>query len=283
MGPVRKTGIIVTVVGVLILGVVGYANWSGTAASKSAAAAPLAGPRVAAFDLAPRLGGRAAEGGELRDGFAQIISAVRPSVVSISRPASNRPSAPTTGTRFVAPYAQGNVRVGSGVIIDPRGYVLTSLQVAGRENDLLVTLYHPREVVLRARRVGEDPRSDLVLLRVLSDAALPAITLGDSDRVEIGDLVLALGSPFGFADTVTSGIVSSNHRRLSIEGREFEDLIQTDARLNPGNAGGPIVNIDGQVIGISIGTLSLNSTFVGIGFAISSNRARELLRAALGA
>jgi serine protease Do len=213
----------------------------------------------------------------LQGGFAPVIAAVRPAVVSIARPAGPGHVSPGSGPRFVDPFAQGEQRIGAGVIVDPRGYVLTSQQVAGRARDLWVTVPGSPPVVLRARRVAEDPAADLVLLRAESRAPLPAAPLGDSDRLELGDLVLAFGSPFGFSESVSAGIVSSNHRRLTIEGRIFDDLIQTDARLNPGSSGGPLVDIHGQVVGLGIGTLAMNSTFVGIGFAIASNRARALL------
>ena len=261
--------------GILSVGSVVYANLTGpglrpaaTAGSRGRAVVTAPGVR------SPRTG---AAGPTLGAGFAEIIAALRPAVVSIARPSRGGHVSPQSGPRFVDPYRDGSVRVGAGVIIDPRGLVLTSLQVVGAEEDLLVTLARPKETTLRARRVAADPRADLVLLRLVTTETLPAAPLGDSDRVEIGDLVLAFGSPFGFSDSVTAGIVSSNHRRLAIEGRVFDDLLQTDARLNPGNAGGPLVNIDGQVVGINVGALSMNSTFVGIGFAVASNRARALL------
>ncbi|HEY3359017.1 MAG TPA: trypsin-like peptidase domain-containing protein [Polyangia bacterium] len=256
------------VAGVAVVAGVAWANLGGPRRGPAAAATAVAFP-------AP-IGARAplARGG-VRDGFARIIAAVRPAVVSIARPAQGNHVSPTSGTRFVDPYLQGNTRVGAGVIIDPRGYVLTTQQVVGGERELWVTTQ--QQAVLRAHRVAEDRDSDLVLLRVVTSVPLPAAPLGDSDRLEIGNLVLAFGCPYGFAESVTSGIVSSNHRRLAIEGRVFDDLIQTDARLNPGSSGGPLVNINGEVVGISVGTLSMNSTFVGIGFAIASNRARVLL------
>jgi S1-C subfamily serine protease len=251
------------------VGAVVWANWAGAAAPP-----PPARPTPAAF-AAPAPA--PARGAGVRDGFARLIAAVRPAVVSIARPAQDGHASPPSGTRFVDPYLQGSTRVGAGVIIDPRGYVLTSQQVAGGDRDLWVTVSGARPAVLRARRVAEDQAADLVLLRVATASPLPAARLGDSDRLELGDLVLAFGTPFGFAESVSSGIVSSNHRRLTIEGRTFEDLIQTDARLNPGSSGGPLVDINGEVVGISIGTLSMNSTFVGIGFAVAINRARALL------
>jgi serine protease Do len=259
-------------IAVTTIGSVVYANLTGPGAKPAAAASAGRGAAARPLAAAPRGGGPALGGG-----FAEIITALRPAVVSIARPSRGTHVSPQSGARFVDPYRDGGVRVGAGVIIDPRGLVLTSLQVVGAETDLLVTLSRPKERTLRAPRVATDPRSDLVLLRLVTTETLPSAPLGDSDGVEIGDLVLAFGSPFGFSDSVTAGIVSSNHRRLAIEGRVFDDLLQTDARLNPGNAGGPLVDIEGRVVGINIGALSMNSTFVGIGFAVASNRARALL------
>jgi len=271
----------VGLVALVALAGVAWANLSADAPRAPAGASPAAfadaatgagGRGMSAAPLRRRLGGPTE-----RDGFARIIAGVRPAVVSIARPARPTHVSPQSGTRFVDPYLQGDTRVGAGVVIDPRGYVLTSQQVVGAERALWVTVSGSPPAVLRAHRVAEDPAADLVLLRVMTSVPLPAAPLGDSDRLELGDLVLAFGTPFGFAESVTSGIVSSNHRRLLIEGRTFDDLIQTDARLNPGSSGGPLVNINGEVVGISIGTLSMNSAFVGIGFAIASNRARALL------
>jgi serine protease Do len=258
-------------VAVTTIGSVVYANLTGPGAGTAARRSTTAARTVAAT-ATPRAGA-----GLAGAGFADIITALRPAVVSIARPSRGTHVSPQSGARFVDPYRDGGVRVGAGVIIDPRGLVLTSLQVVGTETDLYVTLTRPKATTVRAQRVATDPRSDLVLLRLVTTETLPAAPLGDSDRVEIGDLVLAFGSPFGFSDSVTAGIVSSNHRRLAIEGRVFDDLLQTDARLNPGNAGGPLVDIEGRVVGINVGALSMNSTFVGIGFAVASNRARALL------
>jgi serine protease Do len=273
--PPRIAVVLAGLVALVALAGVAWANLSGGAARPPPGASPAAFGGGALAGGTPARGRGAGAG--VRDGFARIIAGVRPAVVSIARPAQPTHVSPQSGTRFVDPYLQGDTRVGAGVIIDPRGYVLTSQQVVGTERTLWVTVSAPQPTVLRAHRVAEDPAADLVLLRVMTSVPLPAAPLGDSDRLEIGDLVLAFGTPFGFAESVTSGIVSSNHRRLTIEGRPFDDLIQTDARLNPGSSGGPLVNINGEVVGITIGTLSMNSTFVGIGFAIASNRARALL------
>jgi S1-C subfamily serine protease len=213
----------------------------------------------------------------VQEGFTALVAATRPAVVTIWRKGRSPESTPQSGIRFVDPYASGGTRLGAGVIIDPRGYVLTSAQVAGTAVQFWVSSATRQDVAGRAERVADDLASDLVLLRILDGGPFPALPLGDSDRVAMGDLVLAFGSPYGFHETVTFGIVSSTRRRVSIEGHRFEDLIQTDAHLNPGDSGGPLVNIDGEVIGINIGTLAMNSTFAGVGFAVGSNRARSLL------
>jgi len=114
-------------------------------------------------------------------------------------------------------------------------------------------------------------------LKILANDVFPAIILGNSDLVEIGDIVFAVGSPFGFSRTVTMGIVSSNRRDLSIDGTKYPDLIQTDAAINEGNDGGPLVNIRGEVIGVNMAYYRPNSRFSGIGFAVPINDVRNFV------
>lgn len=163
---------------------------------------------------------------------------------------------------------------GSGVIIDAaKGYVMTNHHVVDKANEILVTLKDQRQ--LKAKLVGSDPDSDLAILQVPAEN-LRAVTLGDSDRMEVGDFVVAIGNPFGLGQTVTSGIVSALGRRgLGIEA--YEDFIQTDASINPGNSGGALVNLRGELIGINTAILGPSGGNIGIGFAIPINMAKSVM------
>jgi Do/DeqQ family serine protease len=163
---------------------------------------------------------------------------------------------------------------GSGVIIDAgRGYVLTNDHVVKGAGNIEVTTKDGRR--FKAQLVGHDPATDIALLRIKADN-LTAIELGDSDTVEVGDFVLAIGNPFGLGQTVTSGIVSALGRTgLGIEG--YEDFIQTDAAINPGNSGGALITLDGRLVGINTAILSRTGGNVGIGFAVPINMVRLVM------
>lgn len=163
--------------------------------------------------------------------------------------------------------------VGSGVIITPDGYILTNNHVVDGASEVQVTLQNGREMT--AKVVGRDPKSDIAVVKV--DAKdLPAIQIADSDKVQVGDVVLAIGNPFGVGQTVTSGIVSATDRgNVGIE--DYEDFIQTDAAINPGNSGGALVDIDGRLIGINTAILSRSGGSQGVGFAIPSDLARTVM------
>jgi serine protease Do len=162
--------------------------------------------------------------------------------------------------------------LGSGVIIDPSGIILTNNHVVASGGKIVVTLQDGRE--LEATEVKTDPKTDLAIVRVKGGGKLPSAKLGNSDDMQVGDWVLALGDPFGLQGTVTAGIVSAKSRGLRIAQRE--DFIQTDAAINPGNSGGPLVNLDGEVIGINtaISTNGHVAANAGVGFAVSSNLAK---------
>ena len=163
---------------------------------------------------------------------------------------------------------------GSGVIVDAaKGYVMTNHHVVDKANEIIVTLKDQRQ--LTAKLVGSDPDSDLAILQVPADK-LTGVSLGDSDKLEVGDFVLAVGNPFGLGQTVTSGIVSALQRRgLGIEA--YEDFIQTDASINPGNSGGALVNLKGELIGINTAILGPSGGNIGIGFAIPINMAKSVM------
>ncbi len=163
---------------------------------------------------------------------------------------------------------------GSGVIFDAaKGYIVTNAHVVENANEITVTLQDGRD--LKAEVVGSDQPSDVAVLKV-SPANLSQITLGDSQRVEVGDFVVAIGNPFGLSHTVTSGIISGLDRS-GINPDGFENFIQTDASINPGNSGGALVNLRGELIGINSAILSRSGGNIGIGFAIPVNMARNVM------
>ncbi|MBO0857246.1 MAG: trypsin-like peptidase domain-containing protein [Chloracidobacterium sp.] len=165
---------------------------------------------------------------------------------------------------------------GSGVIVSSDGYILTNNHVASAANELTVKLSDGRE--LRARRIGVDQAADLALIKIEAQN-LPYATLGDSSKLEQGEWVIALGSPFGLDQTMTAGIVSALGRKFN---GPYDNFIQTDASINPGNSGGALVNMKGEVIGINTSILSRGGGSEGIGFAIPSNTAKMVKDRLLG-
>jgi serine protease Do len=164
---------------------------------------------------------------------------------------------------FIPPH----MGVGSGVIIDPKGIILTNYHVVEDADEILVELVDGRQ--LKATDIKTDEQTDLAVMRVKSSSPLPAAAFGDSDAMDIGDWVIAIGCPFQLDSTVSAGIISSKGRALSSDSRA--SFLQTDAAINPGNSGGPLVNLDGEIIGINTAIESNTGTYMGIGFAIPSN------------
>ncbi len=164
--------------------------------------------------------------------------------------------------------------LGSGVIVSPDGYILTNYHVVGHADEIHVRLLDKREFT--AKVVGKDAKTDLALIKIKIDTKqpLPVATLGDSNAAEVGDWVVAIGSPFGFNSTVTAGIISAKGRAL---GGNYDDFIQTDASINPGNSGGPLFNTKGQVIGINTAIYSSTGSNAGIGFAIPIDIAKQVM------
>ena len=164
--------------------------------------------------------------------------------------------------------------IGSGVIVDAQqGYVLTNGHVVENATRIEVTTNDNRR--FPARLIGRDADTDIAVLRIAADH-LTALPIGDSDRLRVGDFVVAIGNPFGIGQTVTSGIVSALGRSgLGVEG--YEDFIQTDASINPGNSGGPLVNLEGQCVGINTAILAPGGANIGIGFAVPINMARRVM------
>ena len=175
--------------------------------------------------------------------------------------------------QFGIPRERRERSLGSGVIVNSSGYILTNSHVVEGATDVKVSLSDDRE--LPGQIVGTDPGTDIAVLKIKADH-LSTLPLADSNKVEVGDIALALGNPFGVGRTVTMGIVSATGRGgLGIE--DYEDFIQTDASINPGNSGGPLVNVRGELIGVNTAILSPSGGNLGIGFAIPSNMARSVM------
>ena len=163
--------------------------------------------------------------------------------------------------------------LGSGVIIDgKRGFILTNKHVIIKSSTITVALKDGRE--FKAQVIGADPDSDLAVLRISPKKDLPAIDMGNSDNLMIGETVIAIGNPFGFSNTVTTGVVSATNRSIKVDDTFYHDFIQTDASINPGNSGGPLLNIYGELIGINT---AIYAKAQGIGFAIPINKARRIV------
>ena len=222
--------------------------------------------------------------------FSPIVKKVAPSVVKISTSSKGKDVLPQNMPGMDDPFfrrffgempGRGNNRayrtppqhgVGSGVIVTKDGYILTNNHVVDGADEVKVVLQDSREFT--AKVIGKDPKTDVAVVKV--DAKdLPFIEMANSEKIEVGDIVLAVGNPFGIGQTVTTGIVSATGRATL--GLDYEDFIQTDAAINPGNSGGALVDAEGRLIGVNTAILSRSGGNQGIGFAIPSNLARDVM------
>jgi Do/DeqQ family serine protease len=220
-------------------------------------------------------------GGAPLQSIAPVVSRVTPGVVGISVRGRVREDNPLLQDpmfrRFFnmqrEPIERETMATGSGVIVDvAQGYVLTNSHVVENASSIEVTTKDNRR--LKARLIGRDTETDIAVLQIPS-GNLTAVPMGDSDRLQVGDFVLAVGNPFGLGQTVTSGIISALGRSPGIEG--YEDFIQTDASINPGNSGGPLVDLQGRIVGINTAIVAPSGGNVGIGFAVPVNMARQVM------
>ena len=171
------------------------------------------------------------------------------------------------------PRAQKAQSLGSGFVIDPSGIVITNNHVVGDANDILVIFTDGRK--LKAKVIGKDSKVDVAVLKVESDKPLKSVKFGDSDKARVGDGVMAVGNPFGLGETVTAGIISARNR--NIDSGPYDDFLQTDASINKGNSGGPLFNMQGEVIGINTAILSPSGGSIGIGFATPSDTVQPVI------
>lgn len=221
---------------------------------------------------------------ETSKAFSEIVSAVSPAVVNISTTkVFKRDSEPLFEDPFFdffkpfhdlrMPKKWKEQSLGSGVIVSSDGYIITNNHVVEKSDEIKVTLLDKR--MFKGRIVGADPKTDIAIVKI--DAAnLPTIPWGDSEKLQVGEFVLAIGNPYGLSHTVTMGIISAVGR-ANVGIADYEDFIQTDAAINPGNSGGPLVNIKGELIGINTAIFSKTGGYQGIGFAVPTNMVRPLM------
>jgi serine protease Do len=220
------------------------------------------------------------------DSFAPLVRKVEPAVVNISvtedvaTDDSAQVPARLRGTPFEKQYRQKQGRAqmegaGSGFIIDPSGVIVTNDHVVGAATNITVSLADGTE--LPARLIGADDLTDIAVIKVEATEPLPFVAWGDSDKVEVGDWILACGNPFGLGGSVAAGIISARGR--DIGAGPFDDFLQLDAPINPGNSGGPSFDMQGEVVGLNTAIVSPTGGSVGVGFAIPSNLARSIVAA----
>jgi Do/DeqQ family serine protease len=265
---------------VVVIGVASVSMWPGTQQPA------LLTPAQAQETVTRQLPGSQAE---IQLSFAPVVREVTPAVVNVyasktqqgfESPFANDPFfSRFFGDRMFRSRPRTSQSLGSGVIVDPSGVIITNSHVVTGANDIRIALSGGREFPVTL--VLDDPKSDLAVLRINDGKgrSFQALEFGDSDRLQVGDLVLAVGNPFGVGQTVTSGIVSAL-ARTGVETSNFDYFIQTDAAINPGNSGGALVDLDGRLIGINTAIFTRSGGSVGIGFAIPASMVRVVANAA---
>ena len=224
------------------------------------------------------------------DDLTDAVAAVRRAIVNIDAAgadvgSANRKVGPALSFDMpsTAALQTDEETLGSGVIVDARGYILTCYHLIKDYATVNVTVFSSTSVrqIYKANVVDVDIVNDLAILKIESDRSLPTAKLANSDMVKITDTILAIGSPFGFEHTVTEGIISDNKRSIVIAGTVYKDMFQTDAAVNRGSAGGALINGEGEVVGVNTAIASPSGYFTGVSFAIPINKARPLLLKAI--
>lgn len=269
----------------IILGLLacGALGWMSSALAQRATNGKKAAPAALSVDNTP-----VARDNKLTMSFAPVVKLAAPSVVNIYTTKTVKNTMPDMFNepffrRFFGDQFGGNERqprtfkersLGSGVIVTKDGYILTNNHVVDGADEVKVALAKDRKEFV-AKVIGRDPKTDIAILKIEAKD-LPYVTLADSDKLEVGDVVLAIGNPFGIGQTVTMGIVSATGRGgMGIE--DYEDFIQTDAAINPGNSGGALIDAQGRLIGINTAILSRGGGNMGVGFAVPVNLARNVM------
>jgi serine protease Do len=208
--------------------------------------------------------------------YRDIVKKIVPAVVSIETKAKLKVRPAQRGVIPMEAQLPNGIPLGfgSGLIVDPNGVVLTNYHVVEGADTVDVNLPDGRKFT--SSDIKLDRKTDLAIIRFKSDRPLPYLEFANSDEMEVGDRVLAVGAPFGLTSSVTHGIISAKSRSLRLN--QYEDFLQTDAAINPGNSGGPLVNLEGKVIGINSAIKSRSGGFQGVGLAISSNLARSIMK-----
>ena len=233
--------------------------------------APVVTPGAAAAPTTPQAAM------QVQQGISHAVAMVRPATVAILGPPGAAPgTAGPPSLSDIHPFQGKDGAMGTGVIISANGYVLTTFERVAQRKEVQVKVFS-RNHDYTADVVTIDQKTDLALLKIRGNETFPAAILGDSDFVGTGDLVFAIGNPFGFGRSVSMGIISSSRRQLQIDGVVYPKLLQTDAAINDGEAGGPLINVRGEVIGIAMAYYVPDNHYSGISFAIPINDAKRLL------
>ena len=217
------------------------------------------------------------------DDLASAFASVRPVVVNITAekttPRRGGPALAST-VAFDDPSIQfvEEASLGSGIIVDRRGYIITNAHVVASAVNIKVVTFSSGRTVYSAVIIRKDVENDIAILKIEPESPLPVAVLGDSDMIKVAEAVLAIGSPFGMEQTVTAGIISDDSRDLVIDSQMYEDMIQTDAAINRGNSGGALVNVSGEVIGINTAIYAPTGVFTGVGFAIPINKVKPIVK-----
>lgn len=232
--------------------------------------------------------------------FANIVNKVSPAVVNISTTQKVEVKNPLDDFKMDLPEGgqydffrefldrefggggEGRMKkatsLGSGFLIDSTGYIVTNNHVIAEADEVNVTLSDNAEKIYKAKVMGKDPKTDLALIKIEGPAAFPFLQFGDSEKSNVGDWIIAVGNPFGLGGTVTAGIISAKARSIPMQGSgQLDEFIQTDASINRGNSGGPMINMEGEVIGVNSVIISPSGGNVGIGFSIPSNQIKPII------